>query len=250
MSETQPIADTGTDVLGLGLPPITGRTSSDDYPYNPPTRELMVNGKRQPYDGPGVVNRSGELELFDDQNNPRFYYPRDEATQLYYSLPSEQKMMVLDIMERKGYQTGTAARDINALEDLLITANRLGRTWDVTLRQLDQIAPDAADRVAAPRYRVSSRADIAEIANQVAQRTLGRAFREDEVQQFVAAYQGQEVGFQQKMASKATRGAVVEDIPSVDVAAEQFAEQIAPTEANAYKFLGAIDTLRGVVGAT
>jgi len=246
MSEIQPIADTGTDVLGLGLPPITGRTSSADYPYNPPTRELMVDGQRQPYDGPGVVNRSGELELFDDQNNPRFYYPRDEATQLYYSLPSEQKLMVLDIMERKGYQTGTAARDINALEDLLITANRLGRTWDVTLRQLDQIAPDVADKVAAPRYRVSSRADIAEIANQVAQRTLGRAFREDEVQQFVSAYQGQEVGFQQRMAGSG----VVEDIPSVDVAAEQFAEQIAPTEANAYKFLGAIDTLRGVVGAT
>jgi hypothetical protein len=43
---------------------------------------------------------------------------------------------------------------------------------------------------------------------------------------------------------------VVEDIPSVDVAAEQFAEQIAPTEANAYKFLGAIDMLRGSIGAT
>lgn len=246
MSEMQPIADTGTDVLGIGLPPITGRTSSDDYPYNPPTRELVVDGQRQPYDGPGVVNRRGELELFDDMNNPRFYYPRDEAVQLYYSLPSEQKMMVLDIMERKGYQTGTAARDINALEDLLITANRLGRTWDVTLRELDQIAPDVADQVAAPRYRVSSRADITEIANQVAQRTIGRSFREDEVQKFVAAYQGQEVGFQQRMSG----AGVVEDIPSVDVAAEQFAEQIAPTEANAYKFLGAIDMLRGSIGAT
>ena len=244
MSEMQPIADTGTDVLGIGLPPITGRTSSDDYPYNPPTRELVVDGQRQPYDGPGVVNRRGELELFDDANNPRFYYPRDEAVQLYYSLPSEQKMMVLDIMERKGYQTGTAARDINAFEDLLITANRLGRTWDVTLRELDQIAPDVADR--APRYRVSSRADIAEIANHVAQRTIGRSFREDEVQKFVAAYQGQEVGFQQRMSG----AGVVEEIPSVDVAAEQFAEQIAPTEANAYKFLGAIDMLRGSIGAT
>ena len=59
MSEMQPIADTGTDVLGIGLPPITGRTSSDDYPYNPPTRELVVNGQRQPYDPALAQFRNG-----------------------------------------------------------------------------------------------------------------------------------------------------------------------------------------------
>ena len=194
------------------------------------------------YTGPGLVDGNGLVRLFDDNGQPR-YYTQGDATQYYYSLGPAQRSLILNVMARKGYSVGTPERDQNAIWDLMLASNNLGRTLEVTLRELDKVAPDVAEKVAAPRYRVSSSADLKTIANQVAQRTLGREFTADESARFVQSYQQSELGLQQAGAG------VVEDIPSVDVAAEQFAQQVAPTEANAYAYLGAVDRLMKNLGA-
>jgi hypothetical protein len=101
-------------------------------------------------------------------------------------------------------------------------------------------APEMAR--SAPRYRVSAPGDILSIGNQVARKTLGREFSEEEGQRFVASYQQAELGYQ-----RAGSG-VVTAPPSADVAAQQFATQAAPTEAKAYEYLGAVDMLMRNVG--
>jgi hypothetical protein len=193
------------------------------------------------YTGPGLVDGNGLVRMFDQNGQPR-YYNRGDASQYYYNLPPAQRALIVNVMGRKGYSVGTPERDMNAIWDLMLASNNLGRTLDVTLTQLDKIAPDVAEKVAAPRYRVSAAADLRTVANQVAMRTLGREFTADESARFVQSYQQAEMGFQQAGAG------VVEQPAAVDVAAEQFAQQVAPTEANAYAYLGAVDRLMKSVG--
>lgn len=240
-------ANTGTatqedfDVLGIEMP--TNFGPRQEYPYTPPERDVYIDGKLTKWTGPGVVNRNGRFEFYDDAGDPGFYDLRNDPTQLYYSMPDEQRETLLDLLDRKGYNVNTAPRAISAIEDLMLQSNVMGRTWDVTLRQLSKVAPDRASGVAAPRYRVSAAADIKTLANEVAKRTLGRAFTDDEAERFAQAYQQSELAAQQQVSG------VVESQPSVDVAAEQFARQQAPQEADAYKYLGAVDMLMKNLGS-
>lgn len=228
------------DVLGIPMP--TNYGPRQEYPYQPPTRDVIIDGKMTKWNGPGVVNRNGRFEFYDESGNPGSYDLRNDPTQLYYSMGDEQRETLLDLLDRKGYNVDTAPRAISAISDLMEQSNVIGRTWDVTLRQMSKIAPDRSSSVAAPRYRVSSPQDITELANQVAKRTLGREFTLEESQRFAQSYQQQELAMQQQ------RSGVVVEPPSVDVAAEQFAQQVAPTEANAYKYLGAVNQLMRSVG--
>lgn len=260
---SMPVDPTGTgststtgqtiDQLMIGGPPIAA-TYGTSYDYAPPPRPASdpnfapagwspANRYDQyTYTGPGLVDGNGIIRMFDQSGQPR-YYTQEDATQYYYSLPSAQKALILGVMERKGYSVGTPDRDQNALWDLMLMSNRLGRTLDVTLTQLDRIAGDVAQSVAAPRYRVSASADIRAVGNEVAKRTLGREFTADEAERFVQSYQQAELGYQQSTAG------VTEQPAAVDVAAEQFAQQVAPTEANAYAYLGAVDMLMKNIGA-
>lgn len=262
MSDTSNTGTTGTgtsgtgqfvDELMVGAVP-TLQSYGQSYSYNPPPRPASdprfapvgwspANRYDQySYTGGGLVNEKGLVTLFDDGGQPR-YYTSEDATQYYFGMPTAQKALILETMSRKGYSVGSPDRDQNAIWDLMQMSNMMGRTIDVTLSQLDRIAGDVSQKVAAPRYRVSSSADIRTVANQVAQRTLGREFTSDESQRFVESYQQAELGYQQ-----ATAG-VVESTPAVDVAAQQFAQEVAPTEANAYKYLGAVDMLMKNLGA-
>ena len=80
-------------------------------------------------------------------------------------------------------------------------------------------------------------------AKKVSMDTLGRAFTDAEADKFVKSYQAQEIGFQQN-----TGNGVSVDIPSVDVAAQEFSQELAPTEANAYKYLGYVDKFFNSIG--
>jgi len=241
MSEIGTTGETDLDPLGIPMPQSMGQ--QQDYPYTPGVRDVYIDGKLTKYSGPGVVDANDNFGLLDEAGNPTYYDLRNDPTQLYFALGEEQLSNLIDILDRKNYRVDTGPQVVSALTDLMETANIMGRTWDVALRLIDQKFPDRAEQIAAPRYRVSAKADIRTVANQVAKQTLGREFTEQEAERFVQSYQQAELGYQQ------ARSGVIEQPPAMDVAAQQFAQEVAPTEANAYKYLGAVDMLMKNLGA-
>lgn len=230
---------TNVDPLGIGTP--TFYAPAPDTPYQPPVRQVIIDGQRQDYSGSGLVNANNQFEFYDEAGNPGNYNLRNDPLQLYLSLPQEQLDGLLGLMENAGYRVNTREQQLSAIGELMEASNVIGRTYDVTLRELGMRAPAMA--TAAPRYRVSAPGDILAVGNEVAKKTLGRAFTEDEGQRFVASYQQAELQYQQ------AGSGVVTSAPSADVAAEQFATQAAPGEAEAYKYLGAVDMLMRNIGA-
>lgn len=80
--------------------------------------------------------------------------------------------------------------------------------------------------------------------------TLGRAFTDAEANRFVKAYQAQEIDYQRKEQKSLLSGGgdIAVGIPSVDVAAEKFAQESAPTEAQGYQFLGYVNQFFKSIG--
>ena len=230
---------TNVDPLGLGTP--TFYAPAPDTPYQPPSRQVVIDGQRQDYTGPGLVNANNQFEFYDQSGQPGNYNLRNDPLQLYLSLPQEQLDGLLGLMENVGYKVNTRAQQLSAIGELMEASNVIGRTYHVTLRELGMRAPAMA--TAAPRYRVSAPGDILAVGNEVAKKTLGRQFTEDEGQRFVSSYQQAELQYQQ------AGSGVVTSAPSADVAAEQFATQAAPDEAQAYKYLGSVDMLMRNIGA-
>lgn len=228
------------DPLGIGRPQFFAPVDDSSSPYQPPPRQVIIDGKRQEYTGIGLVNSNNQFEFYDESGQPGNYNLRNDPLQLYLSLPQEQLDGLLGLMENAGYRVNTRGQQLAAIEELMEASNVIGRTYDVTLRELGMKAPAMAQ--SAPRYRVSAPGDILAVGNEVAKKTLGRTFTDEEGQRFVNSYQQAELGYQ-----KAGSG-VVTAAPSADVAAEQFAEQAAPTEAQAYKYLGAVDMLMRNIG--
>jgi hypothetical protein len=233
--------DDGTnDVDSLGLDTPTFYAPSPDTPYQPPPRKVVIDGRLQDYRGPGLVNADNQFDFYDQSGLPGNYNLRNDPLQLYLSLPQEELDGLLGLMENVGYKVNTRAQQLSAIGELMEASNVIGRTYGVTLRELGMRAPAMA--TAAPRYRVSAPGDILTVGNEVAKKTLGRQFTEDEGQRFVSSYQQAELQYQQ------AGSGVVTSAPSADVAAEQFATQAAPDEAQAYKYLGAVDMLMRNVG--
>lgn len=236
------VGASGNDVDQLGLDrPQVFPNIDNSSPYQPPPRKVIVDGQvNNEYTGTGLVNKNNQFEFYDESGAPGNYNLRNDPLQLYLSLPQEQLDGLLGLMENAGYRVNTRGQQLAAIEELMEASNVIGRTYDVTLRELGMKAPAMAQ--SAPRYRVSAPGDILSVGNEVAKRTLGRAFTDEEGQRFVNSYQQAELGFQQ------AGSGVVTAPPGADVAAQQFAEQAAPTEAQAYKYLGAVDMLMRNVG--
>lgn len=188
-------------------------------------------------DTPGLVDRSGNLV------STEYYEPEKAALEFYYSMPTDKRQTVLDTLASKWGKIETYDTAIRALTELHATANEFGLTTDAMLQQIVLNVPDRPAPPAAriPPKRVSSPGDLKKIAKSVAKATLGREFSEEEANQFVAAYQQREMQVQQQMATQS--GGVITDIEDPTVFAEQFAQQVAPTEANGFKFLGYADLL-------
>jgi hypothetical protein len=120
----------------------------------------------------------------------------------------------------------------------------MGITAERALEEIKRGEPVKTGGTGVRRYRVSSPEDLKVVAKRMAQETIGRSFTEDEANQFVAAYQQRELQAQQQYFA----GGVSTEAPSADVFAQQFAQQIAPTEANGYKFLGFMDSIFRSIG--
>lgn len=151
---------------------------------------------------------------------------------------------------------------VKAYKKVLAYANQGGLRWEQALEELRNTPQMNADglevgldqdpgRVTAATSALTLEAQI----QAAAQARLGRKLKSSEVAKFVNVFQGMEGSFNttasvmQDEAAATGQDATVEDIPSPDVAADQFIDSNFAQEAagqDAYGYLGA---LRNLIGA-
>lgn len=236
MTEMQPTGtDQMLDPLGLGIPVPSGTGGDNEVPWKPPVRLVRNPSTNQfiEFAGPGIIDALGN-PVTDESGQFKLEYDLyTEPTTLYFSLDSLQRQTLLDVMESKGASVGTPDRDIRAITQLMTYANNMGRDYESTLRILDQMLPDKEDQK--PRYRVSSSRDLRAVFDETAKSTIGRGFTEEEMARAINAYQAGERGVQ------SVESGVVESMASPSVYGADFARQTAPTEAQAFTYLGFMD---------
>jgi hypothetical protein len=165
----------------------------------------------------------------------------------YGDIKAEDRADLFLTLDKYGLLSGDPnnfTSQLNGLANLLDYANTMGITAERALEEIKRGEPVKTGGTGVRRYRVSSPEDLKVVAKRMAQETIGRSFTEDEANQFVAAYQQRELQAQQQYFA----GGVSAEAPSADVFAQQFAQQIAPTEANGYKFLGFMDSIFRSIG--
>lgn len=222
----------------FGGPPSGTRTQEQSLP---PLRTIYdpATGRRSSTTSTNLVG-VGDVLTSQGQYNIEL-----DARGIYASLTPAERAARIDILKRKGFygsaDPGIYSNDIAAFQRWLDYSNTMYMTADRSLTEMQRTMMDVSDGGGgyAPRYRVSSAADLGVVFKEVAKNTIGRAFTEDEANRAVQAYQQLQIQTQQAM----TRGGVVEEAPSADVFAQQFAQQAAPTEADAYKFLGVMNRI-------
>lgn len=205
-----------------------------------PTRYIVENGKFVPYNGPGLVDATGQIA----QQEP---YSQDYAPFLYNSLTPANRIALIGQLQTAGFinkgMIGNQVEEITAVNRWLMSANAAGLTKDNYLNQ-KLTGKTPASTGSSRTYRKTNPDDLKAVAKQVAQQTLGRDFTDDEADRFVQAFQAQEVAAQRALYG----GGSVMEAPSADVAAQTFAEEQAPTEASAYKTLGYINKFFNAIG--
>jgi len=242
MAEETDIISQIATVLG-SIPtgqPTTGQTVWPVRFVNAPGTNLPVIG----YQGPGLVGFTNTVE--EDNYNITEGFVRD----VYASLLGETRTNTLNVLKQKGFygssgEIGIPDNDLRAIEQWLEESNLAGVTKERYIQQLLRDRPDVGGRGGAPRrYRVTNPEDLKAVFKRVSQETIGRDFTDDEAMRAVQTYQQQEVAAQQA----AYGGGTATQVMGADVFAQQFAQQIAPTEANGYKFLGYMNRIFNAAG--
>lgn len=200
-------------------------------------------GQTAGYTGSGLVNRRNVIE------QGQYDITEGLIRDVYSSLQGDLRQNTFDILEAKGFygsggRSGDPSDDLRAISQWLDESNLAGYTKE---RYLDELMknPDRVRKTGgARRYQVSNPEDLKAVFKRVAQDTLGRAFTDQEASQAVQSYQQQELAAQQA----AYAGGTATQVMGADVFAQQFAQQVAPTEANGYKFLGYMNQLFRAAG--
>lgn len=236
-SGTQNTGGSWLDRIGETISQIRGASSGADY--SPPTRLVVQNGNWSAYDGDGLVTQDGRV-LTTDNGEP-YYYDLERDSEIVFSSLSPtarayqmEKLFAAGFISESGI--GDFTQEINAIRDWLYFSNLQGLEKDNALNARLAGGPLQSRRPSGIGRRVTNPEDIKVVANQIAQQTLGRELTDEEANQFIQVRRGQE------MAGGSVQAA------SLDVAAQGFAQQIAPTEANAYKYLGYMNKLFGSLG--
>lgn len=224
--------------LSFGAPP-SATTRAEQS--TPPVRTIYepTTGRRS---STTSLNLVGVGDVLTNQGQ---YDIKLDSRGIYASLTPAQRAEKIDILKRKGFygssKPGVYENDISAFQAWLDYSNTMYLTADRALQEIQRTIPDVDGSGGgyAPRYRVSSSADLKVVFKEVAKETIGRALTDDEANYAIQTYQNLQVRNQQAMAG----GGVVEETPSADVFAQQYAQQVAPTEANAYKFLGIMNRI-------
>lgn len=174
----------------------------------------------------GVVDSSGRLLPY--------YDPYADGDRIFYQQnPQKLNQLVMDL-QSVGFNVGSQPQLISALTELIKQSNAVGYTWDVTLQMMKDNLPFKVSR-GGGGVRVSNIDDLKAIGRQVARQVIGREFTAEESNAFALAYQG----------LQRSQGA---GAPSADVYAEKFAQEKAPEEATAYKYLDYVNQLIAAVG--
>ena len=219
-----------TDPLGLDMPVPTGGGLFDEIPWKPPIRLVRdpETGQQIEYAGPGIISSDGMIVRNDDGTAKLEYDLRTEPRLYYLTTPSAKLESVLDTLKAMGARVDTPEYAVNAIGDLMLFANNFGRDIDTTLRELQTRAPMFKE---GPRYQVASSRDLRVVLNEAAKEKLGRKFSEEELQRGIRGYQSAQMGVQ------AAESGVVESAGSPQAYGLEFAEEVAPDEAKAYKYL-------------
>lgn len=146
---------------------------------------------------------------------------------------------------------------IKAYKKVLAYANQGSIGAEQALEELLQGAQGMAGDLEADPGRVTSTTSAMTLEAQVqaaAQARLGRKLRTGEVSKFVSVYQGMEGGFNSKVASMQDQAAAsgqdvsIEEIPTADVAAEQYIDANFAQEEAGQSSYGYLEALRGLLG--
>lgn len=148
-----------------------------------------------------------------------------------------------------------------AFGEVLGVANNMGAPWQDALTQYESGTPMVWDpksgtyvkgtagtaRTKAPvATRFTNPDDIATTAQEIATAKLGRTFNPEELQRFVAAYHGMESGESAGQAAAGSGGGFTA-APSIQTAADTFAQQADPTAYTGEKFLAMAQHLNDVI---
>jgi hypothetical protein len=244
---------TGTSTGGSLAPDTavpTSITASAVSSFGFPGRAVQQGSRgTKMYYGPGLVGTNRQILTDPNTGQPLTYNPKVDAPAVYSQMSPANRAVVLQVLYQKGLHPSTPGKfdsDVSAFQNLLEYASAGGITMERALNELQQNVADynkSGRGGGGVTARVTSPEDLKAVAKQVAQNTLGRSFTEVEANQFVTAYQAQEKAYQN------TAGGVAVQTPGADVAAESFAQQVAPTEAQGYKYLGYMNKLFDAIGS-
>ena len=212
-----------------------------------PVRFVNAPGTNVPvigYTGPGLVGFSNNVE------EPNYQITDGLIRDVYSSMMGEERANTLAALKQKGFYgnrpVGIPENDLNAIAQWLEESNLAGVTKERYLQEMLKNRPDygGSGGGAPRRYRVSNPDDLKAVFKRVAQETIGRDFSDDEAMRAVQSYQQQEIAAQNALYA----GGTATEVMGADVFAQQFAQQVAPTEANGYKFLGYMNRLFNAAG--
>jgi hypothetical protein len=214
--------------------------------YAPGERLIVENGKWEIYQGAGLVTADGKVA---DRGDGPFYYDiRNEPGIVWSSKSPQDRYLLMEQLVTAGFLSSSSIDDyssqINAISQWLQASNFTGLEKDNFLK--NQIAgkpinPQVGAGGPARQYVVSSPAELKIIAKRVSQETLGRELNDDDIAKFIKAYQSQELEAQRSSGT-------ISRVPGADVAAQEFSQELDPTEANAYKYLGYVDKFFNSIG--
>ena len=249
---TTPPPTTGTTVPTfdeiMGSNPPAGTTTTEEEnlpPYAPPPRYAKdPNGRWYVYEGSGLVTLDGKIsDLYYDIN--------DDPGRIYAGMTPAERLEVLGKLNDSGFYTagniGNYASDLNAISAWLEYSNNAGLEKEAALNQIVTAGATMPKKTTGgtPRtYRTSNTDDLKVMAKKISQDTLGRTMSDEELSRFVASYQQSEIDYQKSMYA----GRTTEDMQPADIAAQEFSQELAPTEANAYKYLGYVDKFFNSIG--
>jgi len=251
IANDQPPSAGGATDIAADQPPSTQNRQTQtaaetDYPYSPGVRSISGaspggGGGTYSYSGPGLLGASGVLR---NEAGEVYYYDLETDPQKFYNqfTPAERARYTQALYDRGFYATnakpGNIRSDLNAFTLWLESANYAGLSKERFLVELPRVEQQPKASVGR-QVILTNPDDLKKIARRISQDTLGREFTDTELNSFVTSYQGLERQYQ-------TGGATTP--PDVTVSAETFAREVAPTEANAYEYLGYMNQLFGAVG--
>lgn len=189
----------------------------------------------------GLIGLDGQFLV--NENGQRYVYDADtDGFTAYYNSSEEQRELIADMLRSKGYRMETIDDYVQGYQALHQFANNAGVSFDRAFLEYKMNAPEVKPQGQGRTYRVTSADDIKAVARDMAYKTLGRGFTDTEANDFVEAYQQTQLRSQQK-------SGVAENAPSLDVAAEQHAQKVAPTEAMGIKFANHVGGFAKMLGA-